>query len=143
MGVHRIEIDKEFSVPVSRLFAYLAEHENLAVIFWPVRIRRLSDGRGARNGVGSSRELSLGVLSPFVETITAYRRNKLIEYRITEGSPLRSLHGVMSFSAIPGGSHLNYSIALEGKIPLTGVLIRTLLEQSIRSGLNHRKLAPP
>jgi hypothetical protein len=132
----RIEIVQEFpAIPVNRLFAWLGEHENLATIFAPAKIKRLKDGYEARNGVGSARELSILGGPPFVETVTAYTENELIEYRITQGSPLKNHHGVMRFYEFNGGSRLHYTITFEGKVPLLGNIVRVLLDRSIRKGL--------
>lgn len=141
MGQQRIEVVKEFSAPVERLFAYLGEHENLEAIFAPTKIKRISDGQGARNGVGSAREMRILVAPSFVETVTAYKENELIEYRITRGSPLKNHHGVMRFySTADGGSRLHYTIVFEGKLPLVGALIKAGLESGIRRGLNGLRL---
>lgn len=140
MAQQRIDIEQEFALPVHRLFAYLSEHENLGAVFAPAKITRLSSGQGARNGVGSSRELRILGGPPFVETVTAYEENSLIEYRITRGSPLKNHLGVMRFSPTPsGGSRLHYTINFEGKLPLIGQLIRPALESAIRRGLNQLK----
>ena len=88
--MQRIDIHQDFPIPVEKLFAYLGEHENLEVIFHPTKIRRIADGQGARNGVGSAREMRALGGPAFVETVTAYRENELIEYRITRGSPLKT-----------------------------------------------------
>lgn len=136
MGWRHIEIIKDFPVPVNRLFAYLGEHENLALIFAPAKIRRISDGQGARNGVGSAREMRIGPGPSFVETVTDYKENELIEYRITRGSPLKNHRGVMRFAEIPGGTRLHYTIEFEGKFPLVAEIVKPVLEQGIRRGLN-------
>ena len=133
--MQRINIHQDFTFPVERLFAHLSEHENLEAIFHPTRIRRIADGQGARNGVGSAREMRALGGPAFVETVTAYRENELIEYRITRGSPLKNHLGVMRFSSTPTGSHLHYTIQFEGKLPLIGPLIRLVLERGIRKGL--------
>lgn len=141
MTQQRIEIVKEFSAPVDRLFAYLGEHENLAIIFAPAKIKRLSDGKGARNGIGSAREMKILVGPSFVETVTAYKENELIEYRITRGSPLKNHQGVMRFyPTAAGGSRLHYTIVFEGKLPLVGEIVRAALDQGIRRGLSKLKL---
>ena len=134
--MQRIDIHQDFPISVYNLFAYLGEHENLETIFHPTKIRRLSDGHGARNGVGSAREMRALGGPAFVETVTAYRENELIEYRITKGSPLKNHLGVMRFSATPTGSHLHYTIEFEGKLPLIAPLIRAVLERGIRKGLS-------
>lgn len=139
MGFRHIEIIKDFNAPVERVFAFLGEHENLGIIFAPAQIRRISDGQGARNGVGSAREMKILVGPSFVETVTAYKENELIEYRITRGSPLKNHCGVMRFSAIPGGTRLHYTIEFAGKFPLVAELVKPVLEQGIRKGLNKIK----
>jgi hypothetical protein len=67
--------------------------------------------------VGSSRALRILLTSPFVETVTAYWENELIEYRITQGSPLKNHLGAMRFRPTAKGSHMRYSIVFEGKYP--------------------------
>ncbi len=133
--MQRINIHHDFSLPVEKLFAYLSEHENLETIFYPTKVRRITDGQGARNGVGSAREMRALGGPAFVETVTAYRENELIEYRITKGSPLKNHLGVMRFSSTATGSHLHYTIQFEGKLPLIGPLIRMVLERGIGRGL--------
>lgn len=140
MGWRHIEIVRDFPVPVERLFAYLGEHENLERIFAPARVRRLSDGQGARNGVGSAREMRLPLAPSFVETVTDYRENEFIEYRITRGSPLKNHRGAMRFYRIPGGTRLHYTIEFEGRFPLVAELVKPLLEDGIRRGLKKIRL---
>lgn len=141
MSLQRIEIVKEFSVPVDKVFAYLGEHENLAAVFAPAKVKRISSGHDARNGVGSAREMKILVGPSFVETVTAYKENELIEYRITRGSPLKNHHGVMRFYPMQnGGSRLHYTIEFEGKVPLVARIIKPVLEQGIRRGLKGLKL---
>lgn len=141
MSQQRIEIVKEFPYPVEKLFAFLGEHENLGVIFAPAKIKRISDGQGARNGVGSAREMKILVGPSFVETVTAYKENELIEYRITRGSPLKNHHGVMRFyPTTNGGSRLHYTIVFEGKVPLLGPVVKAGLDMGIRRGLKGLRL---
>jgi uncharacterized protein YndB with AHSA1/START domain len=135
MGQQRIDILQEFDIPVERVFAYLAEHENLEKVFAPARIRRLSNGQSARNGVGSSRELRILIGPPFVETVTAYQENELIEYRVTRGSPIKNHCGVMRFQRTPRGTQLHYTVEFDGKFPLVGELIKPGLEMAMRRGL--------
>lgn len=137
MGQQRIEINQEFDIPVERVFAYLGEHENLARVFSPARVKRIRSGEGARNGVGSARELRILAGPPFVETVTAYKENELIEYRITHGSPLKNHRGTMRFSRTPQGTSLHYTVVFEGKLPLVGALIKPGLEMAMRRGLKH------
>ncbi|HET8730786.1 MAG TPA: SRPBCC family protein [Moraxellaceae bacterium] len=135
MGWQQIDIVKDFPYPVEKVFAFLGEHENLGIIFAPASIRRISDGKGARNGVGSAREMRILVGPSFVETVTDYKENELIEYRITRGSPLRDHKGVMRFQSVPGGCRLHYTIEFAGKLPLVAEIVKPVLENGIRKGL--------
>lgn len=135
MSQQRIEIVQEFSQPVEKLFGYLSEHENLATLFAPARVTRVRNGDTSRNGIGSVRSLRILVAPPFEETVTAFKENELIEYRITKGSPLKNHHGVMKFYPFNGGSRLHYTIVFEGRLPVIASLIRPALERAIRQGL--------
>jgi uncharacterized protein YndB with AHSA1/START domain len=135
--MQRIVVDREFALPRERVFAYLAEHENLAALFG-AKVTRLNDGTdGTRNGVGSARELKVGPLPPFVETVTEVVLDELIRYRITKGSVLREHEGVMRFSesGSGAGSRLHYEIVFRGVVPGLGRLIAPGLKRNIEKGL--------
>jgi hypothetical protein len=137
--MQRVHVTQDFPQPVDELFAYLSEQENLEPLFG-AKIKRLSDGTdGTRNGAGASRELKVGPLPGFVETNVEVVPNELIRYRITKGGVLKNHEGVMRFSSRDGGSHLDYTIDFDGKIPGTGALIRSGLQRNISAGL--RKFA--
>jgi hypothetical protein len=133
--MQRVHVTQDFRQPVSELFAYLSEHENLEALFG-AKIRRLSDGSdGTRNGVGSSRELKLGPLPPFVETIVEVIPDELVRYRITRGSVLKDHEGVMRFSSQGTGSRLDYTITFDGKLPGIGPLAQLTLTRGVSAGL--------
>jgi uncharacterized protein YndB with AHSA1/START domain len=132
--MQRIEIDQDFALPVERVYAYLAEHENLGPVFG-AKIARVRDGDDSRNGTGSVRQLRIAVLPPFEETVTNAVPNELIEYEITKGSPLRNHHGMMTFTRRGEGSHLNYVITFGAVLPGLERIIKPGLERAIRNGL--------
>jgi uncharacterized protein YndB with AHSA1/START domain len=133
---HHVVIERVFTKPPERVFAYLAEHENLAELF-NAKVTRLQDGRdGDRNGAGSQRSLRIGPLPPFVETVTEFEPPTRIVYRITQGSPLRGHVGVMTFA--PEGEHgtrFHYDIRLVSPVPGLAALVRLSLTRSIERGL--------
>jgi uncharacterized protein YndB with AHSA1/START domain len=135
-AVQQVLVERDFTQPVGRLFAYLSEHENLGTIF-PMRVERVRDGEnGERNGVGSVRRLSMGGLMPFEETVTAVEPDRLIEYRITKGSPMTGHRGQMEFSEREGGgSHLRYEIVFGAKVPGLDRVVAAGLRRSIARGL--------
>ncbi len=132
--MQRIEIEQDFAKPVERVYAYLAEHENLGPLFG-AKVTRVRDGDSGRNGVGSVRSLRIAMLPPFEETVTEAVPNELIRYRITKGSPLRGHHGEMHFSQKAAGSHLRYVIEFGAVVPGLDRVVKLGLERSLRTAL--------
>jgi uncharacterized protein YndB with AHSA1/START domain len=134
---HHVHIEHDFAKPPDRVFAYLAEHENLAEVFG-AKVTRLKDGEdGQRNGVGSMRKLQIGPLPPFEETVTEFVVPKRIVYRITKGSPLRGHVGTMSFDDAPaGGTRFVYDIRIASPIPGLAPIVKTALTRSISQSLD-------
>lgn len=139
MAQQRIEVVQAFPFSVDKLFAFLSDHEKLVAIF-PAKIKRVRDGQGSVNGVGSVRRLNLAPGLALEETVTKVEPNELIEYTITKGGwPVKNHLGTMKFYPYEGGSRLHYTITLESALPGTGWIIKKALETPIRQGL--KKLA--
>jgi uncharacterized protein YndB with AHSA1/START domain len=136
MRAHHVHVEHTFSKPPERIFAYLSEHENLADVFG-AKVTRLKDGEdGERNGVGSVRQLQIGPLPPFEETVTEFLVPERILYRITKGSPLNDHLGVMTFAPTPaGGTRFIYDIRLGSGIPGLAAIVRASLTRSISKSL--------
>jgi uncharacterized protein YndB with AHSA1/START domain len=135
MRAHHVHIERDFAKPPERIFAHLAEHENLAVVFG-AKVTRLRDGEdGERNGVGSVRQLQIGPLPPFEETVSEFVPYERIVYRITKGSPLRGHVGVMEFAPASAGTRFVYDIRLASPIPGLAPLVRAMLTRSIKQSL--------
>jgi uncharacterized protein YndB with AHSA1/START domain len=134
MRAHHVHVERHFSKPPELVFAYLAEHEQLAEIF-AAKVTRLRDGEHERNGVGSVRQLQIGPLPPFEETVTEFVPSERIVYRITKGSPLRGHVGVMTFAPEGGGTQFVYDIRIASAIPGLAPLVRASLTRSITQGL--------
>lgn len=132
--MQRIEIEQDFFKPVDRIFAHLAEHENLGPLFG-AKVTRVRDGHDSRNGVGSVRRLQIAVLPPFEETVTEVVPGERIAYEITKGSPLRGHHGVMHFSPQGTGTHLRYVIEFGAVVPGLDRVVKLGLERSLRTHL--------
>jgi uncharacterized protein YndB with AHSA1/START domain len=132
---HHVHVEHDFAKPPERIFAHLAEHENLAEVFG-AKVVRLRDGDGdERNGVGSVRQLRIGPLPPFEETVTEFVIPQRIVYRITKGSPLRGHVGVMTFAPASGGTRFVYDIRLASPVPGLAPLVRAALTRSITQAL--------
>ena len=134
--MQHVIVDHDFSLPPDRVYAYLAEHENLEPVFGAKIERRRDGADGARNGVGSVRGLKVGPAPWFEETVTETRPNELIRYRITQGSPLRDHEGVMQFTATAGGgTHLRYEISFRSAVPGVDRIVAAVLRRNIPRGL--------
>jgi uncharacterized protein YndB with AHSA1/START domain len=131
-----VHIEHDFAKPPERIFAHLAEHENLAEVFG-AKITRLRDGESdERNGVGSMRRLQIGPLPPFEETVTEFVAPQRIVYRITKGSPLRGHVGEMTFATTPsGGTRFVYDIRIASPIPGLAPIVCASLTRSIGRSL--------
>jgi len=130
-----VHIEHDFDKPPERIFSYLAEHEHMAPLLG-ARITRLSDGSvSERNGVGSRRQLKVGPLPPFEETITEYEPPERISYQITKGSPLRGHAATMAFLPEGAGTRFVYDIRLASLIPGVAAIARVLLRRSILRAL--------
>jgi uncharacterized protein YndB with AHSA1/START domain len=135
MRALHVHIEHDFAKPPERIFAHLAEHENLAALFG-AKVKRVCDGEaGERNGVGSCRQLKIGPLAPFEETVTEFVPAERIVYRITKGSPLRGHVGVMTFAPLAGGTRFVYDIRLASPIPGVARIVQASLTRSIERAL--------
>lgn len=135
MSLQTIKIVQSFNAPVDQVFSVLSDHERFGKIIG-VNTKRIKDGQGSENGLGSIRKMNIGPLPSFQETITDFKQDALIEYKITQGSPIKNHVGVMKFSAQGDKqSVLHYTIQLESKIPFTTSVIKKALENGISKGL--------
>lgn len=135
MRARHVHIEHDFDKPPERIFAHLAEHENLAEVFG-AKVTRLRDGDDHRNGVGSVRRLQIGPLPPFEETVTEFVPSQRIVYRITKGSPLRGHVGTMSFEPTgAGGTRFVYDIRIASPIPGIAPIVHASLTRSIARSL--------
>jgi uncharacterized protein YndB with AHSA1/START domain len=135
MRALHVHVEHDFAKAPERVFSYLAEHENLAEVFG-AKVTRLRDGDGGvRNGVGSSRQLNIGPLPPFEETVTEFEPPERIVYRITKGSPLRGHVGVMTFARVADGTRFVYDIRLSSPIPGVARIVHATLTRSIKGSL--------
>jgi uncharacterized protein YndB with AHSA1/START domain len=135
MRARHVHVEHDFAKPPERIFAYLAEHENLAEVFG-AKVTRLRDGdAGERNGVGSMRRLQIGPLPPFEETVTEFVAPERIVYRITKGSPLRGHVGTMEFGPTAEGTRFVYDIRIASPIPGIAPLVTASLTRSISRSL--------
>jgi hypothetical protein len=133
--MQKIEIVQQSSKPVAAIYAALADHDNLKNVFG-VPVRRVRDGAGDVNGVGSVRRLGFGGPLGIEETVTAIEPNRSIDYRISKGGfPIRNHRGHIGFESANGGSRVTWTIEFDSALPLAAQLMKRVLERVIRGGL--------
>lgn len=137
MAKNYIQMNATFNAPVPIVFAELSNHEKMGKVLG-AKVKRVKDGKGDINGIGSVRRITPVPLADFEETVTGFEPNKLIEYTVTKGSPIKNHLGRMVFSESNGKTHLHYTIQFDMKlgIPFSGFLLKTVLEKVITSGLH-------
>jgi hypothetical protein len=135
MAQQSIKMHFQFSKSLETVFSELSDHEFFGKTCG-ISMKRVKDGEDAPNGLGSIREINIGPLPSFEETITKFEPNRHIEYKITKGSPIKNHVGTLDFKETKFGCELDYEIKLESKIPLTTGLIKAVLKQGISKGLN-------
>jgi uncharacterized protein YndB with AHSA1/START domain len=137
MSSQFIQMNVEFNAPVAEIFGTLSDHESMGTIL-NANVKRVKDGQGDVNGVGSIRRITPLPFAGFEETVTAFEPNKLVEYTVTKGSPIKNHLGRMVFSEHDGKTKLHYTIQFEPKVPIpfSGLIIKTALEKVLLSGLH-------
>ncbi|MDT0496204.1 SRPBCC family protein [Algiphilus sp. W345] len=132
-----MQIIENVQLPPEEMFARLADHENLGKALG-VPVKRIRDGEGSVNGVGSVRTMAFWPLD-FDETITAFDPPRRIEYSVSRGSPLRQHSAVILLSPRGAGTEVSWSVSFASAIPLAGRLLRMVMRLALTHGI--RKLA--
>ena len=137
MAKNYIQMNVTFNAPVATVFAELSDHEKMGKILG-AKVKRVKDGTGDINGVGSVRRITPVPFADFEETVTGFEPAKLIEYTVTKGSPIKNHLGRMVFSENNGKTQLHYTIQFDMKfgLPLSGFILKTALEKVVSGGLH-------
>ena len=137
MGMQHIVIKQSFNAPVDTVFSTLTDHEAFGRII-NAKIKRVVDaGEENKNGLGSVRRIYLLPGLTFEESVVTFEPNRLMEYRVTKGSPIKNHRGRMEFTQDQGRTSLTYTIDYEPKRPffLLGSLIKSAIEKPMVDGL--------
>jgi uncharacterized protein YndB with AHSA1/START domain len=135
--VYQIDIHQQFDQSQEEVFKLLSDHERFGRLVGANVVRIVDSQTEFVNGVGSVRRISKFLVPAFEETITRFEPNKLIEYQVSKGSPIKQHLGRMEFSRDNDKTVLNYSIVFEPKLALPGMgsLLVKLIGDPIRQGL--------
>lgn len=132
-----MEIRQTFDAPVEEIFGALADHESFGKLL-QTKIKRVVDSREEnKNGVGSVRRISAFPIPAYEETVVTYEPNRLIEYVVSKGSPIKSHRGRMEFSEEQGKTRLHYTIDFEPKLPFIflGSFLKQVIDKTLRKGI--------
>ena len=131
----RVHVTHTFTSDPATVFDRLAEHENLGPVLGG-KITRVRDGDTSRNGVGSTRRIKIGPLPAFHETTTVSEPHTLIEYAISQGSPLKRHWGRQILTPTPDGETLlDYTIGFDLPIPGAAGAVGAVLQKIIGKGI--------
>ena len=144
MAKQHIDLIQEFKAPVDTIFAELTDHVKFGKLL-NAKITRIVDGQGDDpNGLGSVRKITPVPLADFEETVVTFKPNELMEYAVSQGSPIKNHIGCMEFSAIDAGggresTRVRYTITFEPRLPIPflGGLLKKAIEAPVKKGLLH------
>ena len=135
MAEQSVRFEQFFAATRPSVFAWFSQHENFGQIF-PGRTRRIkaSEDPSEPNGLNSVREVKVGLVR-LEETITRFEPPSLIEYRVTQGWPVKNHLGRLRFEELPGGTRLEYTIDFDSRVPFAGNMVAGSLCRSWRRGV--------
>jgi ribosome-associated toxin RatA of RatAB toxin-antitoxin module len=137
MGEQNIRIVQLFNAPVDTIFSLLTDHEAFGQVI-NAKIKRVVDSQDEnKNGLGSVRRINAFPAPAFEETVVTFEPNRLMEYMVSKGSPIKNHKGRMEFSDEYDKTRLNYTIDFEPKLPFLffGSILKKAIEKPIRDGL--------
>ena len=132
---HSVRFSCFISAPPTSVYDFFCDHESFGRI-WPGKIQRIKDSEepGNPNGLGSVRSITLGPIV-FEETHITCERPREIQYTVTRGGPIKNHLGTIKFIAEADGTRIDYTIAFDPRIPLTGCLIASSLKRDWARGI--------
>jgi uncharacterized protein YndB with AHSA1/START domain len=137
MPRYHVDVAQQFNAPVEAVFRALADHNKLGRVLG-IPVKRVVNGMGEINGVGSVRRMGLWPVT-VEETVVNVVPNRTIDYRISKGgAPLSNHEGALHFSPAGTGSRVNWQISFDAP-PVLGAVVKQVLTQGLRLGLKRVK----
>lgn len=134
MSQYVLKVTQQYKKPVESVFATLSNHNKLSKVLG-IPVKRVVDGRGDVNGVGSVRSMGLWPVT-VEETVIAVTHNQSIDYRISKGgAPLKNHSGNITFRSTGTGSEVTWTIAFDSSVPVVGGIVKQVLQQGLKMGL--------
>jgi uncharacterized protein YndB with AHSA1/START domain len=139
MSSFKLCLDRVYPVPRENAFALFSDHARFGSL-WSGQFQRIRDAsRGDDpNGFGSIREIVLPIPGLRIEeTVTRFEPPALIEYRVTRGGPVKNHLGRITFTPVPDGTRVRYTIRFDPRLPGTGLLLASTLRLGLKQA-GHR-----
>jgi hypothetical protein len=110
--------------PRAKVFDLFADRENYRKLV-PVGVKLIEPGTETRQGVGAIHRLGLGPLG-IREQITSLEYGRRLTYRAVSPLPVRHYIGIVTFTDVPGGTRVDYTLDVEAAVPLPGIALKTM-----------------
>jgi uncharacterized protein YndB with AHSA1/START domain len=112
---HSIYVEREIEAAAEAVFRRISDHAETHTWVKPARVRVLSAGAPAPNGLGAVREVAFPeqrFWSAIKERVTAFEPPRTFSYKITEGMPgLKDHLGTLTVEPLgPGRSRLSWRV---------------------------------
>lgn len=140
MASRNIHLIATVKAPREAVFAWVGDHDRFGSLL-PGKTTRIVDGNGPGgvNGTGSVRRVSFGV-GHTDEKVTDYVPGEYVEYTVIDGSPVKNHLGRIRLTDAPGGgTHIDYRIEFDPRIPFLGAATEFLVRSIIGGGLKKLK----
>ena len=134
---HAVEARVHIAAPLRHVWQVVSDHEAMSAWsgFNPVVVS--TEGQDERNGHGSRRTMK-GPAGSVVEQVVAWDPPFRYRYRVVEGSPFVCHQGDVQLEERNGGTELTWRIRFRPRIRGTGAILRTVMQQMLKSALRNR-----
>ena len=132
MGRQHIEATAWSAAPPATVYGLLIDGAN-----WPTwsghsSAEVVERGEGDGDGVGSVRILRRGTVRSR-ERIVALETDRLLEYELVDGLPLRDYRAAVELTPDRGGTTIRWRADFSGKLPGSGPVFAWLLQRFFRT----------
>ncbi|MFF2551306.1 SRPBCC family protein [Nocardia sp. NPDC058058] len=112
-----ITVERTIPAPIDQVFDWCATTTNYERTRWVLRCKLTQPGRDAPYGVGAIR-VHTWLIGYFVERVTRYDAPHSFDYVVDRSvPPSRHEGGTMTFTEVPGGTHVVWSTTTEMAVP--------------------------
>ena len=119
--MQKIKMSFVVKAPVESVFEQFSDHSKFGTLFGSKSVR-IKSGDDERDGVGSARRIGPWPIS-FEESVIKFKRNRVIDYEVSQGGPFKNHLGQLRFREIEEGTAVDYFIRFESKVPFMGWLL--------------------